>query len=145
MPWDCFRSAQILSESWRFTASLKPPMLRTSTNAASPSFADMRMDAELMTTMTYCSGFPMVSATILESVPSSACRFSSEIATVVSILSKGILSSVQLRPIYFLAEPAMPRNLWYDLHGGSRIAGESQRDSATKPRVARDELPWVKV
>src|SRR6266704_5874987 len=24
-------------------------------------------------------------------------------------------------------------------------SGESQRDSATKPRVARDELPWVKV
>src|SRR5258707_1226896 len=39
----------------------------------------------------------------------------------------------------------MPRNFWFDLYEGvSRIAGESQRDSATKPRVARDELPWVK-
>src|SRR5260221_7962502 len=31
------------------------------------------------------------------------------------------------------------------LHKLQVPALESQRDSATKPRVARDELPWVKV
>src|SRR5258707_12734911 len=29
--------------------------------------------------------------------------------------------------------------------GQTKQTKESQRDSATKPRVARDELPWVKV
>ena len=66
------------------------PMLRMSTNAASPDLPDMRMAAGLTTTMTYCSGLPIVPATILERDASSAFFLSSASATVVSSFSNGI-------------------------------------------------------
>ena len=39
-------------------------------------------------------------------------------------------------------DPAAPSTLIFATNGEARFA-ESQRDSATKPRVARHELPWV--
>src|SRR6266568_2764234 len=42
--------------------------------------------------MTYCSGFPMVSATVLERAASRVFRWSSARATVVSSFSSGIVN-----------------------------------------------------
>ena len=73
-----------------FTSSLSPPMLRMSTKAASPGLPDITMAAWLAVTMTYCSGFPMVSVTAFERDTSRAFRLSSESTTVVSSLNSGI-------------------------------------------------------
>src|SRR5438105_4503219 len=66
-------------------------MLRTSTNAASPAFAEIIIAAELMVTITYCSGFPMAEATTLEREERSAFCFPSESGTEISSFNKGIL------------------------------------------------------
>src|ERR1035441_3358373 len=89
-PRDSFSKRHTFCDSSRFTSPLSPPMLRTSTNAASPGLPDIRMAAGLMVSMTYCSGLPMVSATIFDSDASSAFRLSSVRTTVVSSLKRGI-------------------------------------------------------
>jgi len=65
-------------------------MLRTSTKAASPGLPDIMMAAGPIVTITYCSGLPIVSATIFESDVSKCCRWLSGSVIVVSSFKTGI-------------------------------------------------------
>src|ERR1035441_10624911 len=122
-PSDSVSKRQTFCESCRFTSPLSPPMLRTSTKAASSGLPDIRMAAEPMVTMTYCSGLPIVSAMIVESDASSAFRLSSDRTSVVSSLSNGISNKYEL-----------PRRLVKRL---MQIGDVKARDGAQSPFARR--------
>ena len=74
-------------------------MLRIPTKAASPSLPAIRISAWLHVTITYCSGFPMVAATIVLREPRRFFRFSSERVIVVSSFRSGMIKLYYQLPI----------------------------------------------
>src|SRR6267154_1667585 len=96
---------QTCCESFRFTSSLRPPMLRMSTKAASPCLPDIITAAWLIVTITYCSGLPIVAATALEREVRSCFCVSSERSTVVSSFRRGMRESKQ-------KSRCLPRNVF---------------------------------